>query len=65
MARRSIDEIDQMRRDAELSWEEYALMLSKRPSEDWKILLGDFARGRRDRKGRLRDLEDLGIQKKN
>jgi hypothetical protein len=64
MARRAIEQIDEMRRNGQLSWEEYAIMLQERPAADWTRLLSDFGRGIRDRAGRLRELEDLGLPKR-
>jgi hypothetical protein len=48
---------DDLRRRGEVSWEEYAALLKGKFSGD---LLKDIATRKRDRNGRLRELEDLG-----
>lgn len=59
MARSSVDEIDNARRRAELSWDDYARLLRGHP-EGPRLLREYRMVGGRDRQGRLRELEDLG-----
>jgi hypothetical protein len=59
MARQSVDDIDAMRRNCEISWDEYALLLrSKGPNPHPEInrIMQDTAKGIRDRQGRRLDL---------
>lgn len=60
MARSGIDDIDDMRRQGQLTWDDYKQLLKGRPQDEWKRLMQEFAQGYRDKDGRLRALQDLG-----
>ena len=63
--RRYSDEVhdaDNARRRAEITWDAYGDRLKGKMSDpaSMTIYMEEFARGVRDRAGRLRELEDLG-----
>ena len=60
MARQSVDEVDQLRREDKITWDEYALLLKGElltPHPEITRMLKEFAQGIRDRQGRRLDLQ--------
>lgn len=60
MSRSDVDYIDSLRRQGQITWDDYKQMLKCRPQSDWQMLLKEFTQGIRDKDGRLRNLQDLG-----
>jgi hypothetical protein len=57
---RAVEHADDLRRDGEVTWEEYATLLRGKFSMRAGRFVSDFVKGKRDRQGRLRELKDLG-----
>ena len=57
MPRMTVNQIDDMRRQGSISWEDYAQLL--KGHSEWSKLIKEFP-FKRNRQGRLRELLDLG-----
>ncbi len=60
MTRHSVDEVDHMRREGKITWDEYALLLkggSFMPHPEITRILKEIAQSIRDREGRRLDLQ--------
>ena len=54
-----VERADELRRQGLVTWEEYADLLQVEMTRDAGDFLAELARGVRDRRGRLKALEDL------